>query len=91
LQAPDRLQGNVQQPPIKLAAPVGPPVAETVVEHRADGLGAAVDDAVAVVVAPRVPDTAEPLVVPPAEAELCVPPVTEAPDVCTDSGCEPLT
>ena len=56
-----------------------------------EALGAALDDAVAAAVAPRVPDTAEPLVVPPEDDELCVPPVTRLPDVCTDSGCEPST
>jgi hypothetical protein len=60
------------------------------VEHRVDVLGAAPDD-VAAAVALRALETAEPLVVPPEDGELCVPPVTKVPDVCTETGCEPLT
>lgn len=71
----------LQHPPIKLAAPVGPPVAETIVEQRVEELGAAPAGELAAAVAPRVPDTAEPLVVPPEDCELCVPPVTRLPDV----------
>ena len=82
---------NVQHPPIKLAAPVGPPVAETVVEHSVEGLSAAPDDVPAVGVAVRVPDTADPLVDPPVDGEPSAPPVTRLPEVCTDGGCVPLT
>jgi hypothetical protein len=86
------IPNGTQHPPIRLAAPVGPPVAETVVEHSAEALGAAPDDVFAAAALPlRVPETADPLVVPPADGELCVPPVTKLPDVCTEGGCEPLT
>lgn len=64
--------------------------------HSAEALGAtpppAPDDVFAACAVVPALDTAAPLVVPDEGcAELCVPPVTEAPDVGADGACEPLT